>query len=98
MTIVSGYGLKRYFYCLQTRTLRDKDEENPMSSAKIAVIAGDGIGKEVVPEGLKVLEATARVFGLDLAWDHLDWGCDHHARFGRMMPENGTESRYLPIG
>ena len=62
-----------------------------MPSAKIAVIEGDGIGKEVVPEGLKVVKAAARVFGLDLEWDHLDWGCDHHARFGRMMPENGLD-------
>jgi tartrate dehydrogenase/decarboxylase/D-malate dehydrogenase len=62
-----------------------------MSSARIAVIEGDGIGKEVVPEGLKVVQAAARVFGLDLEWDHLDWGCDHRARLGRMMPENGLD-------
>jgi tartrate dehydrogenase/decarboxylase/D-malate dehydrogenase len=66
-------------------------EEKNMPSAKIAVIQGDGIGKEVVPEGVKVVQAAARVFGLDLAWDHLDWGCDHHARLGRMMPENGLD-------
>ena len=34
------------------------------------------------------MEAAARVFGLDIAWDRRDWGCDHHQRFGRMMPEN----------
>jgi tartrate dehydrogenase/decarboxylase / D-malate dehydrogenase len=58
---------------------------------KIAVIEGDGIGKEVVPEGVRVVESAARRFGLDLAWEPLDWGCDHHARFGRMMPEKGLE-------
>ncbi|TPI44560.1 tartrate dehydrogenase [Mesorhizobium sp. B3-1-6] len=62
-----------------------------MSSARIAVIEGDGIGKEVVPEGRKVLEAAARVFGLDLRFEAFDWGCDHHARFGRMMPEAGLD-------
>lgn len=60
-----------------------------MGGHTIAVIEGDGIGKEVVPEGVRVLEAAAKVFGLDLRWDRKDWGCDHHARFGRMMPEDG---------
>ena len=60
-------------------------------SLRIAVIEGDGIGKEVVPEGIRVVEAAARIFGLNIAWDWLDWGCDHHARFGRMMPEKGLE-------
>jgi tartrate dehydrogenase/decarboxylase / D-malate dehydrogenase len=62
-----------------------------MAALRIAVIEGDGIGKEVVPEGIRVLEAAARRFGLDIAWDRLDWGCDHHARFGRMMPEKGLD-------
>ena len=58
---------------------------------QIAVIAGDGIGQEVVPEGIRVLDTVARRFGLDLRWAHFDWGCDHHARHGRMMPENGLD-------
>jgi tartrate dehydrogenase/decarboxylase/D-malate dehydrogenase len=62
-----------------------------MAAFRIAVIEGDGIGKEVVPEGVRVLERAAKVFGLDLHWDRLDWGCDHHARFGRMMPEGGLD-------
>ncbi len=62
-----------------------------MTAARIALIEGDGIGKEVVPEGVKVVEAAARVFGFDIRWDSLDWGCDHHARFGRMMPEGGLD-------
>jgi tartrate dehydrogenase/decarboxylase/D-malate dehydrogenase len=60
-------------------------------SLRIAVIEGDGIGKEVVPEGVRVVEAAARLFGLSIKWDWLDWGCDHHARFGRMMPDKGLE-------
>src|SRR5256712_7301144 len=56
---------------------------------RIAVIPGDGIGKEVVPEGMRVLEAAARRFGFALAWDEKPWGCDHFLRHGRMMPEDG---------
>lgn len=56
---------------------------------RIAVIPGDGIGKEVVPEGLRVLEVAARCFGIDLQFDHFDFAsCDYHARHGRMMPED----------
>jgi tartrate dehydrogenase/decarboxylase / D-malate dehydrogenase len=54
-------------------------------SARIAVIPGDGIGKEVVPEGLRVLEAAARRFGIDFA------SCDYHAVHGQMMPEDWKE-------
>ena len=53
---------------------------------KIAVIPGDGIGMEVMPEGLRVLEAADTRFGLGLAFDSFDWGCDHYLREGRMMP------------
>jgi tartrate dehydrogenase/decarboxylase/D-malate dehydrogenase len=54
---------------------------------RIAVIAGDGIGTEVVPEGLRVLDAAARKFGIDLAFDHYDFAsCDYYARHGTMMP------------
>ncbi|WP_256754282.1 tartrate dehydrogenase [Mesorhizobium sp. Mes31] len=56
---------------------------------RIAVIPGDGIGKEVVPEGLRILEVAARRFGIDLQFDHFDFAsCDYHARHGRMMPED----------
>ncbi|MDQ6636254.1 MAG: tartrate dehydrogenase [Candidatus Dormibacteraeota bacterium] len=62
-----------------------------MNSQRIAVIPGDGIGKEVVPEGLRVLEAAAGRFRLDLSWDHFDWSCDHYLRHGRMMPEDWAQ-------
>jgi tartrate dehydrogenase/decarboxylase/D-malate dehydrogenase len=59
-----------------------------MATHKIAVLAGDGIGKEVVPEGLRVVEAAARKFGADLAFTSYDWSCDYYAAHGRMMPED----------
>ncbi len=56
---------------------------------RIAVIPGDGIGKETVPEGIKVLEAVARRRGLGLSFDDFDFASyDYYARHGRMMPED----------
>lgn len=56
---------------------------------KIAVLAGDGIGKEVMPEGLRVLEAAARRHGLTLQFDHFEWAsCDYYERTGAMMPDD----------
>ena len=56
---------------------------------RIAVIAGDGIGKETVPEGLRVLEATSKKHGLDLRFDTFDFAsCDHYAKHGQMMPDD----------
>jgi tartrate dehydrogenase/decarboxylase/D-malate dehydrogenase len=58
-----------------------------MGKHRIAVIPGDGIGKEVVPEGLRVLDAAARRFGIELQLDHFDFAsCDYYARHGEMMP------------
>ena len=55
----------------------------------IAVIAGDGIGKEVVPEGLRVLEAAAQRFDIDIAFDPFDFAsCDYYAKHGQMMPDD----------
>ncbi|NBX54222.1 MAG: tartrate dehydrogenase [Betaproteobacteria bacterium] len=60
-----------------------------MSTHRIAVIAGDGIGKEVMPEGLCVLEAAASRFGLGLQFDHFDFACwDYFERHGKMLPDN----------
>ena len=60
-----------------------------MTTYNIAVIAGDGIGKEVMPEGLKVVQAAAEKFGLSLNFHHFDWGgCDYYLEHNRMMPEN----------
>ncbi|MGV3654820.1 MAG: tartrate dehydrogenase [Noviherbaspirillum sp.] len=56
---------------------------------KIAAIPGDGIGKEVLPEGIKVLEAAARRFNIDLQFTHFEWAsCDYYQKTGNMMPED----------
>ncbi len=58
-------------------------------SHKIAVIPGDGIGKEVVPEGLRVLEAAGRKFAIEFEWEEFPWSCEYRLKHGRMMPEDG---------
>ena len=59
---------------------------------RIAVIPGDGIGKEVVPEGLRVLEASASRYGFDMKFDTFDFAsCDYYEKHGRMMPEDWKE-------
>src|SRR6266849_6973845 len=65
--------------------------DRPMKTHRIAVIPGDGIGKEVVPEGLRVLEAAGRKFGVAFKWDHYPWSCEYYAEHGRMMPDDGLE-------
>jgi len=60
-----------------------------MSKKRIAVIAGDGIGKEVMPEGVRVVDAAARKFGIDLAWDHFDFGCwEYCEKHGKYLPDD----------
>jgi tartrate dehydrogenase/decarboxylase / D-malate dehydrogenase len=58
---------------------------------KIAVIAGDGIGKEVVPEGIKVLDAAAAKGGFSFEWDEKPWSCDYYLQYGKMMPDDGLD-------
>jgi tartrate dehydrogenase/decarboxylase / D-malate dehydrogenase len=60
-----------------------------MSRYRIATIPGDGIGKEVLPEGIRVLDAVGKKFGIAFEWDHRDWSCEYYAKHGRMMPEDG---------
>lgn len=60
-----------------------------MKQRKIAVIAGDGIGKETLPEGMRVLEAAARLYDLQLDWDEKPWSCDYYLQHGTMMPDDG---------
>ncbi|MBN9408009.1 MAG: tartrate dehydrogenase [Burkholderiales bacterium] len=56
---------------------------------RIAVIAGDGIGKEVMPEGIRVLDAAARRFGIELQFDHFDFSSwDYFERHGKMLPDD----------
>ena len=62
-----------------------------MAQYRIAVIPGDGIGKEVVPEGLRVLDKVAGRFGLTFEYDEFDWSCETYKATGSMMPEDGLE-------
>jgi tartrate dehydrogenase/decarboxylase / D-malate dehydrogenase len=56
---------------------------------RIAVIPGDGIGKEVMPEGIRALEAAGRRFGIDFQFDHFDFACaEHYTEHGQMMPDD----------
>lgn len=62
-----------------------------MTKHKIAVIPGDGIGNEVVPEGIRVLEAAGRKFAIEFEWTSFDWSCERYLKTGSMMPEDGIE-------
>jgi tartrate dehydrogenase/decarboxylase / D-malate dehydrogenase len=55
----------------------------------IAVIPGDGIGNEVVPEGLRVLDAVSARFGFKFEYAHYDWSCERYKATGKMMPDDG---------
>ncbi len=60
-----------------------------MVQHRIAVIAGDGIGPEVMPEGLRVVDAAARKFNIDLKFDHFDFSSwEYFERHGKMLPDD----------
>jgi tartrate dehydrogenase/decarboxylase/D-malate dehydrogenase len=58
---------------------------------RIAVIPGDGIGKEVMPEGMRVLNAAGKRFGFEIDWQSFLWGCEYYMSKGEMMPPNGLQ-------
>ena len=60
-----------------------------MRRYRIAVIPGDGIGKEIVPEGLKVLRGVAALETLDLEFEMFPWGAEHYMQTGEFMPPDG---------
>jgi tartrate dehydrogenase/decarboxylase/D-malate dehydrogenase len=62
-----------------------------MSKHRIAVIPGDGIGREVMPPALEVLDTVARKFGITLHYDRFDWSCDNYARHNYWMPPDWKE-------
>ena len=62
-----------------------------MTTHRIAVIAGDGIGKEVIPAGIGVLEAATRGSQVTLELTGLPWGCEYYLTHHRMMDEDGFE-------
>ncbi|MFQ5661077.1 MAG: tartrate dehydrogenase [Gammaproteobacteria bacterium] len=61
------------------------------SELKIAVIPGDGIGQEVIPEGMRVLEAAGHKHDIEFLWTEFAWSCETYLKSGRMMPEDGIE-------
>src|SRR5215472_4814774 len=61
------------------------------SSFRIAVIAGDGIGREVIPAGMAAVEAAARGTGVTVSFTEFPWGCDYYRQHGRMMAEDAYE-------
>ncbi|MGH2398631.1 MAG: tartrate dehydrogenase [bacterium] len=63
-----------------------------MKRFRIAVIPGDGIGPEVIAEGLKVLRAAGRRFGFEVDAVELPWGCSHYLKSGEMMPPNALST------
>jgi len=62
-----------------------------MKEYSIAVIPGDGIGKEVVPAAQQVVDAVGKRYGFQCRWHGYDWGCERFAGSGAMMPEDGLE-------
>src|ERR671935_415700 len=56
--------------------------------ARVAVIAGDGVGKEVIPVGIEVVQAVTR----GIEFEELPWGCEFYERSGRMMPADGMQT------
>lgn len=63
-----------------------------METYRIAVIPGDGVGPEVIAEGVKILENVAALDGnFQFSFTHFPWGCEYYLREGRMMAEDGLE-------
>src|ERR1043165_1300077 len=62
-----------------------------MATFKIAVIAGDGIGREVIPAGMAAVTAAAKGSDLSLSFTEFSWGCEFYKAHGRMMDEDGFE-------
>src|SRR6266566_5337833 len=69
--------------------MRNLSMGNEKKQYRIAVIPGDGIGKEVVPEGLRVLEVAAKKHGVSILFDHFDFASwDYYEKHGEMLPED----------
>ncbi len=62
-----------------------------MAPLEVALIPGDGIGKEVIPEGVRALEAVGNKHGIHFEWRSFSWSCEDYHTTGRMMPADGIE-------
>ena len=58
----------------------------------IAALPGDGIGNEVLPAAIEVLDALGPRFGIEFRWQHFEWGCEYYQRSGLMMPEDALDT------
>ena len=68
-----------------------------MATYQIAVIPGDGIGQEVMPEGMKALRAVQQIVpGLHLEFEAFPWGSDYYREHGAMMPEGALKTPARP--
>ena len=84
--------LLRWTYDRASRANATLGAEHMGRTYRIAVIPGDGIGKETTPEGVRVLEAAAKKYGFTLQQDWFDFSsCDYYAKHGRMLPEDWKE-------
>ena len=61
------------------------------TSYRIAVVNGDGIGHEIVPVSLQVLERVADLHNFQLEWETFPWGAGHYLEHGKFMPDDGLE-------
>ena len=67
-----------------------------MASLKIGVIPGDGIGREVIPEGVRALEAAGNRYDVNFQWTEFVGSCETYHKTGRLMPENCLEPGFPP--
>lgn len=63
-----------------------------MSNYKIAVVPGDGIGNEIVPEGLRVIEAVAKKHNFTIETEEFDWGAGYYQKHNQFLPDNGIDT------
>ncbi|MDB7211333.1 isocitrate/isopropylmalate family dehydrogenase, partial [Escherichia coli] len=70
-----------------------------MKTMRIAAIPGDGIGREVLPEGIRVLQAAAERWGFALSFEQMEWAsCEYYSHHGKMMPDDwGNDSNLLIV-
>jgi tartrate dehydrogenase/decarboxylase/D-malate dehydrogenase len=87
---LTGEAARRETILPQERTAMAAPTSNTISNRmRIAVIPGDGIGREVVPEGIRALEAVGARYDLAFTWDDYDWSCERFRKTGQMMPADG---------
>ena len=67
-----------------------------MRTRSVAVIAGDGIGQEVVPAAIQCIQALLPAYSLRLDWVEYEWGSDYYLKHGRMLPVDGVDRLAKP--